>query len=138
MEKRAKLKDRLHEALNVRHMKAAELSERTNVPKGAISYYLAGKSSPKGDRTYILAKALDVSEAWLMGFDVPMERTQEQKKNDRLSELIVRLRRDPAIFNIVEKMDRDPALFAIVEMLDRVPPEQLENLGGLVAGLVKE
>lgn len=125
MKERAKLCDRLQEALTARGMKAAELSERTDVPKGAISYYLAGKSNPKADRTYILAKALDVSEAWLMGFDVAMERTPEQKKNDRLSELIVRLR-------------RDPALFAIVEMLDRVPPEQLENLGGLVAGLVKK
>lgn len=125
MENRAKLKDRLQEALDARGMKASELSERTQVPKGAISYYLAGKSHPKADRTHILAKALDVSEAWLMGFDVDMERTPEQKKNDLLSELIVRMRRDAAFFGIVEK-------------LNRVPPDQLDNLGGLIAGLVKE
>lgn len=125
MEDRAKLKDRLQEALSARKMKASELSDRTGVPKGALSYYLAGKSHPKADRTHILAKALDVSEAWLMGFDVDMERTPEQKKNDRLSELIVRMRRDATLFNIVD-------------MLSRVPPEQLDNLSGLISGLVKE
>lgn len=125
MENRAKLKDRLQEALDARGMKASELSDKTKVPKGAISYYLAGKSHPKADRTHIIAKALDVSEAWLMGFDVERERTPEQKKNDLLSELIVRMRRDAAFFGIVEK-------------LNRVPPDQLDNLGGLIAGLVKE
>ena len=125
MKERAKLCDRLQEALTARGMKAADLSELTGVPKGAISYYLADKSRPKAPRTYILAKALDVNEAWLMGYDVAMDRTPEQKKNDRSAQLIGRMRRDPEFYNIVE-------------MLDRVPLEQLDNLRGLVAGLVKK
>ena len=39
-----------------------------------ISQYLAGKVEPGQHKLYILGKALNVSEAWLMGFDVPMER----------------------------------------------------------------
>jgi repressor LexA len=63
----AEIKDRLRHALDMNNMKAVELSEKTGVPKGAISYYLSGKSKPKADRLYTIAKALDVSEAWLLG-----------------------------------------------------------------------
>lgn len=73
-ERQAELKIRLNEALIVRNMRASDLSERTKIPKGAISYYLSGKSQPKADRLHLIAKALDVSEAWLLGFDVSMER----------------------------------------------------------------
>lgn len=97
----AELKDRLQQALDRKGWKAVDLVEKTNVPKGAISYYLSGRSKPKADRLYDLAKALDVSEAWLLGYDVAMARTDDQKKNDQLAELIVRLRTDESFYNTV-------------------------------------
>ena len=39
-----------------------------------ICQYLAGKSEPNQNKLYVLAVALDVAEAWLMGYDVPMKR----------------------------------------------------------------
>lgn len=69
------LKNRLRSALNLQNMKAIELSEKTGIPKSAISQYMSGYAKPKQDRIYLLARALNVSEAWLMGYDVPMERT---------------------------------------------------------------
>lgn len=121
---KAELKDRLREALQDAGMKPIELSERTNISKSMISYYLSGKTKPKADRIFIISAALGVTEAWLMGYDVPKTRTLEQKKNDQLTKLIVRLRQDSAFYNVVEK-------------LDQVPVDQLENLGGLIAGLLK-
>ena len=97
----AELRDRLSEALARKGWKAVDLVERTGVPKGAVSYYLAGKSKPKTDRLYIIAQALDVSEAWLLGYDVPMARTDDQKKNDQLAKLIVKLRSDEGFYNTV-------------------------------------
>lgn len=121
---KAELKDRLREALNDAGMKPIELSERTGIPKSMISYYLSGKTKPKADRIFIISTALSVTEAWLMGYDVPKTRTLEQKKNDQLAKLIVRMKQDPAFYNVVEK-------------LDQVPADQLEHLGGLIAGLLK-
>ena len=72
------LKNRLRSALNLRNMKAIELSEKTGIPKSAISQYMSGYAKPKQDRIYLLAHALNVSEAWLMGYDVPMERTSSK------------------------------------------------------------
>lgn len=65
---------RLNRALNLRGVKQSELSQRAKVPKSAVSQYLSGKFEPKQDRIELFANILDVSEAWLMGYDVPMER----------------------------------------------------------------
>ena len=67
--------NRLNTAMRIRNMKATELSEKTGISKSSLSEYINGKYEAKQDGVYLLAKALDVSEAWLMGLDVPMERT---------------------------------------------------------------
>lgn len=97
----AELKDRLKEALQMRQLRAVDLVEMADVPKSAISFYLAGKSKPKADRLYKIAQALDVSETWLLGYNVPMARTLESKKNDQLAKLIVKLRTDNDFYNTV-------------------------------------
>ena len=103
-ERRAEIKDRLKEALAVRGMRAIDLAERSGVPKSAISFYLAGKSKPKADRLYIIAQVLDVNEAWLLGYNVPMARTDEAKKNDILAQLVLKMRKDPEFFEAVHKL----------------------------------
>lgn len=100
----AELNDRLREALEARNMRAVDLMEKAGVPKSAISFYLSGKSQPKADRLYKIAQALDVSETWLLGYDVPMLRTAEQKNNDQLAQLIVRMRNDKDFYNTVSAL----------------------------------
>lgn len=65
--------DRLKEAMRIRDMKQVDLLARTGINKGAMSSYLAGRYEPKQKNLHALARALNVSEAWLMGLDVPME-----------------------------------------------------------------
>jgi transcriptional regulator with XRE-family HTH domain len=65
---------RIAEALKIKGMKQYELCKLANVPKSSLSLYLSGAYEPKQDRVYDMAKALNVNEAWLMGYDVPMER----------------------------------------------------------------
>lgn len=64
-------------ALSIKGMKQSELCKLANVPKSSLSLYLSGAYEPKQDRVYDIAKALNVSEAWLMGYDVPMDRPKE-------------------------------------------------------------
>ena len=78
--------ERIKTALSARGMKQAELCRRTNMPKSALSQYLSGLYEPKQDRIYLISQALNVSEAWLMGLDVPMER-QDKKKAASLEEV---------------------------------------------------
>lgn len=65
---------RINKALAIRGMKQVDLSEKTGIPKSAISQYCSGAFKPKQKRLFLIAEALDVDEAWLMGLDVPMER----------------------------------------------------------------
>ena len=65
---------RLKTAMNIRGIKASELSEKAHIPKSAISQYLSGLYEAKQKTIFKLATALNISEAWLMGLDVPMEK----------------------------------------------------------------
>lgn len=69
----SKTSDRLKEAMRIRDMKQVDLLARTGINKGAMSSYLAGRYEPKQKNLHALARALNVSEDWLMGLDVPME-----------------------------------------------------------------
>ena len=115
---RAELKDRLNMAMKLRGIRAVDLVERTGVPKGAISYYLAGRSQPKADRLHDIAKALDVSEAWLLGYDVPMARTAEQKKNDDMVRVVAKLRNDLDFYEVVSILAHlQPAEYASIKQI---------------------
>lgn len=67
---------RIQEGLELRGLKQADLVEKTGISKGALSSYISGRYTPKQTNIYLIAKALDVNEAWLMGADVPMERDE--------------------------------------------------------------
>lgn len=61
--------ERLAYILKERKISQAQLSALTNIPKSAISQYLSGKFSPKQGRVHIICRALDVSPAWITGYD---------------------------------------------------------------------
>lgn len=68
------IKERLKQCLEIRGITQSQLAIRANIDKGQLSSYISGKYKPRQNNIDALAKALNVSEAWLMGFDVPMER----------------------------------------------------------------
>ena len=93
-------RNRIREALQIRNMKQVELSEKIGIPKGTINNWLNQRYQPKQKSLLSLAKALDVSEMWLAGYDVPMERPVEQKKSDELAQLIHSMRKDEKLKNL--------------------------------------
>lgn len=80
VERQESCADRIKKALEIRGMKQSDLRRITKIPKSSMSQYMSGDYEPKQDRIYLIARALNVSEAWLMGFNVPMERTELQQK----------------------------------------------------------
>lgn len=70
----ATIAQRIREGLTIRGMKQADLVYKTGIGKSSISTYISGNYEPKQRNIYKIANALNVSEAWLMGYDVPMER----------------------------------------------------------------
>ena len=74
---------RIRKALSIRNMTQTELCARAKISKSSLSEYLSGKHEPMQDKVFILAKALNVDPVWLWGYDVPMEKAEDQpeKKN---------------------------------------------------------
>lgn len=66
-------KVRLKKAMDLQTLKPVELAEKCGISKSTVSHYMSGYTEPKSKRLYIMAKVLNVNEAWLMGFDVPPE-----------------------------------------------------------------
>lgn len=79
---------RIQSALEFSGMKQADLSEKTGIGKSSISTYISGAYEPKQRNIYKIAKALNVSEAWLLGYDVPKERDDKIILGDELEKLI--------------------------------------------------
>lgn len=94
-------KNRIGEALALRGMRQVELMEKTGLSKASINSWLKQRWQPKQKALHAMAKALDVSEMWLAGYDVPKERPVEQVKMDELAQLVHRLRKDDKLKNLV-------------------------------------
>ena len=78
--------NRLKKALDYNNMKPIDLARKTNINKSLISSYLSGICKAKQDKLDLIARTLGVSEAWLMGYDVDMDRELfEDKEPSELS-----------------------------------------------------
>lgn len=67
--------------------KAIPFCKKYNVKLGRndLSQYISGKVEPSQKKLTVLAETLEVNEAWLMGYDVPME--AEIKRQDNKSRI---------------------------------------------------
>lgn len=90
---------RLKQIMDTRKLRQVDILESAEpfckkynikLEKNALSQYVSGKVEPGQEKLTILGMALGVSEAWLMGFDVPMERytPTTENGNRRTSEFI--------------------------------------------------
>ena len=73
-EKREPFARRLTRAMEIMEIKPVELADKSGCSAASISQWMGGLYEAKQNAIHALSKALNVSEGWLMGFDVPMER----------------------------------------------------------------
>lgn len=117
-------KNRIKEALALRGIKQVELREKTGIKKSALNNWLAQRWQPKQTPLFLMARALDVSELWLAGYDVPMERSVNQKKADALAEVLQTIRENERCFELVCQIIKLPEeQFVLIESM-------VKQLGG--------
>ena len=95
-EKQASFADRLKAALALRNVTKADLSRMTGIFKSSLTHYERGDWEGKQDAVYKIARALNVSEAWLMGYGsyediyqtsgIPPEQEKQPAPESELSE----------------------------------------------------
>lgn len=86
--------DRLNELMKERSLKQIDVLRAAEpfcekygikLAKNDLSQYVNGKVEPGQEKLTILGLALNVSEAWLMGYDVPKDR-ENKKEQSSVSE----------------------------------------------------
>lgn len=92
--------NRIAEALSLRGMKQVELCEKANVKKSSLNHWIKQHWQPKQKALMDMARALDVSELWLAGYDVDIKRPVEQVRMDKLATHVHRLRKDEKLLNL--------------------------------------
>lgn len=92
---------RLQEIMSNKGIKQAELARITGISRGAISNYVLGRYEPKSDIINKFATALNCSEMWLWGYDVPMEREEKSPQQIALSE------HERVILNLLRRVPDD-------------------------------
>lgn len=113
-----KKNNRISEALSIRGLKQVDLVEMTGLKKSSISSWIAQSWQPKADALGTMAKALDVSEMWLAGYECPMERPAKQKLHDEIS----------ALSEILEDNERLANLMLAIKSLTDTQLDSVENL----------
>lgn len=82
--------NRLSIAMIQNNINQVELANKTKlynkpISQSLINKYLKGKALARQNNIYILCKILNVDEAWIMGFDVPMQRTPDELRKNSSS-----------------------------------------------------
>lgn len=62
---------RLAKALKDAGMRQRDLAQKANITESSVSHYINGRYTPSKEVAEAMANVLNVSPAWLMGFDVP-------------------------------------------------------------------
>lgn len=113
------ISERLQFAMDKRKIKQIDLARVADVNQGALSRYLKGSYEPKSATIYKLALALDVSDMWLEGYDVPMARSQKQKEIDFKN-------------NLYKKIAQDMDLLKTISQYYNLPEEKQKTIRDLV------
>lgn len=71
--------ERLKELLRIYNDTQADMVRKTGIEKSAISNYINGRREARQDKLILIGNAYNVSVAWLMGLDVPMDAGFEKR-----------------------------------------------------------
>jgi Predicted transcriptional regulator len=126
-------KTRLNEAMEYRNIKSADLSKMTGIGKSSISQWLNGKYEAKQDKTFELAKALDVDPSWLMGADVPMTKETLLTKINNVSYKLT-VDRQQIVYDCAKEQLNEQNHSTVHDIDDYRPTNEVEVLGTVSAG----
>ena len=113
--------DRLKQLMSERNLKQVDILNMSQpycakygvkMNKSDISQYVSGKVEPSKEKLVILGMALNVTEAWLMGFDVSQERKDNAAQAVKDFDLYYK-------FSLLSDRDKEIILDMINSMLSK-------------------
>lgn len=72
-------RNRIQELLSIYGDRQFEMAKKTGLSKSAITRFVNGENIPNQESIDKIAKAYNVNPAWLMGYDVDMEKKSNKE-----------------------------------------------------------
>ena len=119
--KRFTTSQRLRQIMEERNLKQVDILNKVlpycakfdvKMNKSDISQYVSGKVEPIQDKLVMLGMALGVTEAWLMGFDVPFERKDSAAKAEQDFDFYYK-------YSLLDQRDKEVVMDMLESMLGR-------------------
>lgn len=101
-----------------------ELAEIWGFPYSTVTEWINGRKYPRIDRIEVMADYFGILKSDLIE-EKTKEHREKQKKNDTMTDVVVRMRTDNAFLSVVEGLNRlKPEQLAIVkQFVDSFPKE---------------
>ena len=128
--------DRIKERMNELNMKQIDIVKAANIDKGALSHYISGRYEPKDKVMFRLAKALNVDEMWLWGYDVPKERKVLSNEKITIPESLTENIKWAS--DIVIRLGNDDKFCESVKLLDKLDNDGLAQANKLLSSLIEK
>ena len=111
-----------------------ELAEIWGFPYSTVSEWVNGRKYPRIDRIEIMADYFGILKS-----DLIEEKTSEdsEKKNDILSDIIVRMRTDDEFMLLVEAIHTDDQFMSLVEVMYNLDTEKLDGVKQFLKAFTK-
>lgn len=122
--------ERLKQLMSERNLKQVEILEKSlpyqkelgiKMGKSTLSQYVNGVQSPDQHRIYLLSKTLEVSEPWLMGYDVEKKRVPDNERNSTSNE-------QPEILPIYNKLEKPRQEKVLSYAKDQLEEQESSNI----------
>lgn len=122
--------ERLKQLMSERNLKQVEILEKSlpyqkelgiKMGKSTLSQYVNGVQSPDQHRIYLLSKTLEVSEPWLMGYDVERKRVPDNERNSISNE-------QPEILPIYNKLEKPRQEKVLSYAKDQLEEQESSNI----------
>lgn len=121
---------RLRQIMSERNLRQVDILEKSKpfqkqlgvkMGRSALSQYVTGKSKPDDKKLYLLSKTLNVSEAWLMGYDVEKKRIPDSERNSISNE-------QPEILPIYNKLEKPRQKKVLSYAKDQLEEQESSNI----------
>ncbi|HEL1585275.1 TPA: helix-turn-helix domain-containing protein [Streptococcus suis] len=118
---RSSTSQRLKQIMLDRNLRQVDILEKSKpyqkelgvkMGRSALSQYVTGKSKPDDKKLSLLSKTLNVSEAWLMGYDVNIKRIPDEERRTMAASDIL------AVYNQLEPTRQEKVLDYAEEQLE--------------------
>lgn len=104
--------------------------------KSHLSRYVSGASNPHQNSVYLLSKTLDVSEGWLMGYDVEKERVPDSERGSEKESKT----KHSAVFRFAKRitLSKNPDWETLSDALLEITDEEITKVESFVISMVGE